>query len=103
MRIDKNRKKCCIVICTLNQYLPLIGTIKLLLLLLLLLFNMFIYMKVGHSKFVEMHGDAYDFCRSALVFYTQQIQHFMPDSIRDNVRIYTIHINITYDNNNPLF
>jgi hypothetical protein len=63
--------KCCIVICTLNQYLPLIGTIKLLLLLLLLLFNMFIYMKVGHSKFVEMHGDAYAFCRSALVFYTQ--------------------------------
>ena len=32
---------------------------------------MFIYAKVGHSKFVEMHGDASDFYRSALVFYTQ--------------------------------
>ena len=28
---------------------------------------------------------------------------FMPDRIRDKVMIYTIHINTTYDNNNPLF
>jgi hypothetical protein len=26
---------------------------------------------------------------------------FMPDRIRDKVMIYTIHINTTYDNNNP--
>jgi hypothetical protein len=26
----------------------------------------------------------------------------MPDRIRDKVMIYTIHINTTYDNNNPL-
>jgi hypothetical protein len=32
---------------------------------------MFIYAKVGHSKFVEMHRDASDFYRSALVFYTR--------------------------------
>ena len=31
------------------------------------------------------------------------MQHFMPDRIRDKVMIYTIHINTTYDNNNPLF
>ena len=34
------------------------------------LFNMFIYTKVGHSKFIEMHGDASDFYRSTLVIYT---------------------------------
>jgi hypothetical protein len=32
--------------------------------------NMFIYAKVGNSKFVEMHGDASEFYRSALIFYT---------------------------------
>ena len=32
---------------------------------------MLIYAKVGHSKFVEMHRDASDFYRSALVFYTR--------------------------------
>jgi hypothetical protein len=26
---------------------------------------------IGHSKFVEMHGDALDFYQSALVFYTE--------------------------------
>jgi hypothetical protein len=26
---------------------------------------MFIFEKVGHSKFVEMHGDTSDFCRTA--------------------------------------
>ena len=26
---------------------------------------MFIFAKVGHSKFVEMHGDTSDICRSA--------------------------------------
>jgi hypothetical protein len=38
-----------------------------------LILNMFIYAKVGHSKFVEMHGDTSDFYRSALVhlFYTR--------------------------------
>ena len=36
--------------------------------ILALVFNMFIYAKVGHSKFVEMHGDASDFYRSTLVF-----------------------------------
>ena len=29
------------------------------------MFNMFIYAKVGHSKFVEVHGDASDFYQSA--------------------------------------
>ena len=33
--------------------------------------NMFIYAKVGHSNFIEMHGDASEFYRSALVFYTR--------------------------------
>ena len=32
---------------------------------------MFIYSKVGNSKFVEMYGDASDFYRSPLVFYTE--------------------------------
>jgi hypothetical protein len=27
------------------------------------MYNMFIFAKVGHSKFVEMHGDASDFYR----------------------------------------
>jgi len=40
---------------------------------------MFIYAKVGHSKFVEMHGDASEFYLSALVFYTRH---------RDNIMIY---------------
>jgi len=31
---------------------------------------MFIFAKVGHSKFVEMHGDASDLYLSTLVFYT---------------------------------
>ena len=39
--------------------------------ILALVFNMFIYAKVGHSKFVEMHGVASYFHRSALVFYTR--------------------------------
>ena len=39
--------------------------------ILALVFNMLIYAKVGHSKFVEMHGDASDFYRSALVFYSR--------------------------------
>ena len=29
-----------------------------------LIYNMFIFEKVGHSKFVEMHGDTSDFFRS---------------------------------------
>ena len=33
--------------------------------ILVLLFNMFIYVKVSHSKFIEMHGDTSDFYRSA--------------------------------------
>ena len=32
---------------------------------------MFIYAKVGHSKFIEMHGDTSDFYQTALVFYTR--------------------------------
>jgi hypothetical protein len=32
---------------------------------LVLIFNMFIYAKVGHSIFVEMHGDTSEFYRSA--------------------------------------
>ena len=32
---------------------------------------MFKYAKVGHSKFVEMHGDASEFYLSALVFYAR--------------------------------
>ena len=32
---------------------------------------MFIYAKVGHSKFVEMHRDTSDFYRSTLVFSTR--------------------------------
>jgi hypothetical protein len=40
--------------------------------ILVLIFNMFIYAKVGHSKFVEMHGNASDFYWSTLVFYTRQ-------------------------------
>jgi hypothetical protein len=39
--------------------------------IIVLIFNMFIYAKVGHSKFVEMHRDSSDFYRSALVFYTR--------------------------------
>ena len=39
--------------------------------ILVLIFNMFIYVNVGHSKFVKMHGDGSDFYRSALVFYTR--------------------------------
>jgi hypothetical protein len=35
-----------------------------------LIFNMFIYAKVGHSKLIEMHRNASDFYRSALVFHT---------------------------------
>jgi hypothetical protein len=35
--------------------------------ILALVFNMFIYAKVGHSKFIEMHRDASDFYRSTLV------------------------------------
>jgi hypothetical protein len=30
-----------------------------------LIYNMFIFEKVGHSKFVEMHGDTSDYFRSA--------------------------------------
>ena len=37
----------------------------------IVLMNMFIYAKDGNSKFVEMHGDASDFYRSSLVFYTR--------------------------------
>ena len=32
---------------------------------------MFIYVKIGNSKFVEMHGVASDIYPSALVFYTR--------------------------------
>ena len=39
--------------------------------ILAIVFNTFIYAKVGHSKFIEMHEDASDFYRSALVFYTR--------------------------------
>jgi len=35
------------------------------------------------------------------IYYDIIIQHFMPDRIRN--KVYTIHINTTYDNNNPLF
>jgi hypothetical protein len=31
---------------------------------------MFIYAKIGYSKFIEMHGNASDIYPSALVFYT---------------------------------
>jgi hypothetical protein len=52
----------------------------------LLLFNMFIYAKVGHSKFVEMHGNASDFYRSTLVFYTEH---------RVNITIYlTVYLHV---------
>ena len=36
-----------------------------------LIFNIFIYAKVGHSKFGEMHRDALHFYRFALVFYAR--------------------------------
>jgi len=35
------------------------------------MFNLFIFVKVGYSKFVKMHRDASDFYRCALVFYTR--------------------------------
>jgi hypothetical protein len=47
---------------------------------------MFIYAKVGHSKFVEMHGNASDFYRSTLVFYTEH---------RGNITIYlTVYLHV---------
>jgi hypothetical protein len=54
--------------------------------ILALVFNMFIYAKVGHSKFVEMHGDASDFYRSALVFYTP---HWVNITIYRTVYLHT--------------
>ena len=41
---------------------------------------MFIYSKIGNSKFVEMHGTLPDIYPSALVFYTRD---------RVNITIYT--------------
>jgi hypothetical protein len=44
--------------------------------IIVLIFDMFIYRymyaKVGHSKFIEMRGDASEFYLSALVFNTRQ-------------------------------
>ena len=51
--------------------------------IIVLISNMFIYAKIGNSKFVEMHGVASDIYPSALVFYTRhrvniiQLLHFI--------------------------
>jgi hypothetical protein len=41
------------------------------------MFNMFIFAKVGHSKFVEMQLDPPDFYPSTLVFYTRHWVNIM--------------------------
>ena len=51
--------------------------------IIVLISYMFIYAKIGNSKFVEMHGVASDIYPSALVFYTRhrvniiQLLHFI--------------------------
>ena len=67
--------------------------------ILVLIFNMFIYVKVGHSKFVEMHGNASDFYWSTLVFYTWHrvnISIYLSNCIHTDMckrkkKIYTFH------------
>jgi hypothetical protein len=54
--------------------------------ILALVFNMFIYAKVGQSKFVEMHRDASDFYQSALIFYTR---HWVNITIYRTVYLHT--------------
>ena len=49
---------------------------------------MFIYAKVGHSKFIELHRDASDFYPSALVFYTRHqvnIQNYQTVYLHTNM------------------
>jgi len=43
------------------------------------MFNMFIFVKIGHSKFVGMHRDALDFYPSTLGFYTRHRVNIMID------------------------
>jgi hypothetical protein len=45
--------------------------------IIVLISNMFIYAKIGNSKFVEMHGTLPDIYQSALVFYTRHRVNIM--------------------------
>ena len=57
--------------------------------IIVLISNMFIYAKVGNSKFVEMHVDASDIYPSALVYYTRHRPDWVNITIYRTVYLHT--------------